>query len=90
MFIHLGENIVVRSLDVIAILDWQLLKESEIANEFIDKNYKNNLEKASGEAKSIVITVDQIYFSPLSSNTLKKRANPLFDLESTLEDEISL
>lgn len=90
LFIHLGENIVVRSSDVITILDRQLLKSSSIVMEFIEKNSKQIIELANGDTKSIVVTADKIYFSPLSSSTLKKRAQHLLDIESNFEDEMSL
>jgi extracellular matrix regulatory protein B len=87
LFIHLGENVIVRSTDVIAILDKQLMKSSSIVTEFLEKQNKQVVELTIGETKSIVVTINQIYFSPLSSNTLKKRAQHISDLETTYEEE---
>ena len=36
LFIHVGEDIVIRSYDVVAILDWQLTEDSSHLNDFID------------------------------------------------------
>ncbi|RBW69154.1 extracellular matrix regulator RemB [Bacillus taeanensis] len=90
MFIHLGEDVVIRSSDVVTILDRQLLTTSEVTNEFIDRYKKDGLVvDISGDiAKSIVVTTDTIYLSPLSSITLKRRAQmvagfePLEDVEN--------
>ncbi|QDP38772.1 extracellular matrix regulator RemB [Radiobacillus deserti] len=77
MFIHIGSDHVIQSEDVIAIIDYQIISSSTINEEMlvnqkeIDK-VKNSIED---EAKSIVITKDAIYYSPLSVLTLKKRAS---------------
>lgn len=77
MFIHIGEDHVIDSEDVIAIIDKELLSSSSIVNEMIMNQRKNKkvFESSFDVAKSIVITKDYIYFSPLSVLTLKKRAN---------------
>ncbi|MYL34427.1 DUF370 domain-containing protein [Pontibacillus yanchengensis] len=77
MFIHIGEDHVIESHDVISIIDYELFSSSSIVEEMI-MNQRNNqrvFESPNAEAKSIVITKDYIYFSPLSVLTLKKRAN---------------
>ncbi|MDX8363274.1 MULTISPECIES: extracellular matrix regulator RemB [Bacillaceae] len=83
MFIHLGEDLIIRNSDIIAILDRQLLTSSPIIVEFI-KAHKSDTVQLSGETKSVVVTVDKVYFSPLSSNTLKKRAQMGSELDSIL------
>ncbi|MFT4416915.1 extracellular matrix regulator RemB [Fredinandcohnia humi] len=86
MFIHLGDNVIVRTSDVVTILDRQLLKSSSIVNEFLDKQKGRIVELANGNTKSVVVTVDKVYFSPLSSSTLKRRAQLVSELEATLEE----
>ncbi|WLR50869.1 DUF370 domain-containing protein [Bacillus tianshenii] len=83
MFIHLGEEIVIRSEDVIAIIDGQLIESSTIMSEFIrgQEREKGITEVSAGAAKSIVVTKDRVYFSPLSSVTLKRRSQMISDLE---------
>jgi extracellular matrix regulatory protein B len=76
----------VRSSDVITILDRQLLKSSSIVNEFLDVQKGRVVELSNGKTKSVVITVDKVYFSPLSSSTLKKRSQYVSDFETILEE----
>jgi extracellular matrix regulatory protein B len=74
LYIHLGDEMIVKTRDIIAIID----KESYISSNDMDgiihhlKNDSGPLAK--GSFKSIIVTNDQIYFSPLSSGTLKKRS----------------
>ncbi|WP_027415080.1 extracellular matrix regulator RemB [Aneurinibacillus terranovensis] len=83
MFIHLGGDIVVRSADVIAILDYHA-NSSKITRQFIKHAEKEGRVMASSneESKSYVITKDKVYCSPISSLTLKRRANFVSSLES--------
>ncbi|MEK5440135.1 MULTISPECIES: extracellular matrix regulator RemB [Fredinandcohnia] len=86
MFIHLGDNVMVRSSDVITILDRQLLKSSSIVNEFLDVQKDRVVELSNGNTKSVVVTVDKVYYSPLSSSTLKKRSQHVSDFETILDE----
>jgi extracellular matrix regulatory protein B len=82
MYLHIGEDILVKTDDVIAILDKQLLHSSPIIQEFLDKKEDVTLNLAKGSVKSIVITEKNVYYSPLASGTLKKRSSQktmLFD-----------
>lgn len=76
MFIHLGENVVVQTRDVVAIFDYEIAKESEDTLEFLNYHKEHqNLETISDELiKSIVLTTQEVFLSPLSSITLKRRA----------------
>jgi extracellular matrix regulatory protein B len=74
MYLHIGEDILVKSNDVIAILDKQLLQSSPILLEFLQKKEEVILNLAKGSIKSIVITDNHVYYSPLASATLKKRS----------------
>ncbi|WP_449538440.1 extracellular matrix regulator RemB [Ferdinandcohnia sp. Marseille-Q9671] len=82
----MGDNVMVRSSDVITILDRQLLKSSSIVNEFLDVQKDRVVELSNGKTKSVVVTVDKVYFSPLSSSTLKKRSQYVSDFETILEE----
>lgn len=83
MFIHLGGDTVIRSKDIIAILDKQVKETSEITESFLDFHAaaEQEEEKIKDMTKAIVITTDQIYFSPISSATLKRRAHFVSDIE---------
>lgn len=75
MFIHIGGDTVVSSSDVIAIFDIDS-KDKPATKAFLEQ------ESALGrvevvdvaELKSFIITDTKVYFSPISSLTLKKRA----------------
>ncbi|MBU7594120.1 extracellular matrix regulator RemB [Metabacillus halosaccharovorans] len=81
MYIHLGDNHVVPSKEVVMILDRQSSQDSSIVDEFFKEQRDKIVQLASNDAKSIIITLDKIYFSPLSSSTLKKRAQVAFDID---------
>jgi extracellular matrix regulatory protein B len=81
LYIHLGDNFVVPSKEVVTILDRQSSQSSSIVTEFLEKQEDKIVQLSHGEAKSIVVTMDKIYYSPLSSSTLKKRAQIAFDIE---------
>ncbi|WP_026678441.1 extracellular matrix regulator RemB [Fictibacillus gelatini] len=83
MLLHLGEDVVIKSHEIIAILDYNALYESKDIELFLDVQKKeNNVRDLSEDhPKSIVITDKLVYISPLSSTTLKKRANDRAELE---------
>ncbi|RHW40435.1 DUF370 domain-containing protein [Neobacillus notoginsengisoli] len=68
MYIHIGEDHMVRVKDIIAIIDKDSVAASGI------RNTGDSINLSKGPIKSVVITEKNIYFSPLSSNTLKKRS----------------
>ncbi|MGM9924419.1 MAG: extracellular matrix regulator RemB [Bacillus sp. (in: firmicutes)] len=74
MYISIGGEIVIKSKDLIAILDQHIINESEIMRNFLQKTAENTAEATKDTYKSIVITTDKVYFSPLSSTTLIKRS----------------
>lgn len=79
MYVHIGENILIRSTDIITILDKQTVEASPISLEFMEKQKKIISNIKGSIYKSIVITKDTIYLSPIASNTLKKRSMQLMD-----------
>lgn len=76
MYIHLGGERIIRSSELIAIFDVSIEKNSKISKQFITDAIKNKkIEMISEEeSKSMVVTMDQVYYSPISAATLKKRA----------------
>ncbi|WP_080871872.1 extracellular matrix regulator RemB [Oceanobacillus timonensis] len=86
MFIHIGNDNVIRSREVISIINYDLYTNTSGMYQLIQEWKKKN--KVSGpeeEAKSIMITEDHIYFSSLSVATLRKRTGILTTI-SNLED----
>ncbi|MBP2243141.1 hypothetical protein J2Z40_003729 [Cytobacillus eiseniae] len=77
MYIHVGEDILVRSKDIIAILDKASVNSSKYVEEFLECRKQSIINLSKGSFKSIVITSKEIYFSPLASGTLKKRSQKL-------------
>lgn len=79
MYMHLGNNCVIPTKDLIAILNIEEPSEDvldiiEVAR--LDKKMINISDK--GKEKALVICEDKVYMSPISSLTLYRRAgNPL-------------
>lgn len=82
MYIHLGGDKIIRSSELVAIFDISIEKSSKISKQYITYSKQEiNLEIiGEEEAKSIVVTKSTVYYSPISSTTLKKRANVLSDI----------
>jgi len=77
VLIHIGGDIIVRSNDVIVILDVNHLVKNNSKKAEVLKNLetsKDVIKITNDEAKSLVITTDKLYYSPVSSLTLKKRS----------------
>ncbi|RKD22868.1 DUF370 domain-containing protein [Ammoniphilus oxalaticus] len=83
MFIHLGGDTVVRSDEVIAIIQ-RGMEVSKITKQFLEgENSGQQVIRISNEeTKSYVVLRDRIYCSPISSLTLKRRADYVSSLES--------
>lgn len=79
MFIHLGGEKIIRANELIAIFDLSMEKTSKISKQFISHAENEKRLEMIGEedSKSLVVTVNKVYYSPISSSTLKKRANQL-------------
>ena len=79
MFLHLGSDVSVALKDVIAINDYSYLKT--INKEFL-KNMRSKkfiIDISENDPKSFVITDKKIYLTAISSVTLKKRADNLYN-----------
>lgn len=77
MYVHVGEDILVRTKDIVAIIDKDTVNTSEIVKEYLNGQNENIIHLAKGSYKSLVVTTDKIYYSPLASGTLKKRSSKL-------------
>ncbi|MZQ82665.1 DUF370 domain-containing protein [Paenibacillus sp. 5J-6] len=79
MFIHLGGEKIIRASELIAIFDISIEKSSKISKQFILQAVKDKKTEKIGEeeCKSLVVTKSKVYYSPISSTTLKKRAHLL-------------
>jgi hypothetical protein len=79
MYIHLGGEKIIRTSQVVAIFDISIEHSSKLSRQFVAQAQKNRGVETIGEEepKSIVVTDDRVYFSPISTSTLKKRAHQL-------------
>lgn len=79
MYVHLGGERVIRSSELVAIFDVSIEKSSKLSKQFMANAHKVKNIEAIGEEgpKSVVITKGKVYYSPVSSTTLKKRARYL-------------
>lgn len=77
MYIHLGGEKIVRATELVAIFDVSIEQSSKLSKQFVAGARKRKDVETIGEEepKSIVITEKKIYYSPISSSTLKKRAH---------------
>ncbi|AJD89324.1 hypothetical protein JMA_00070 [Jeotgalibacillus malaysiensis] len=77
MYVHIGEDAMVRMNDIVAIMDVQAADDSLIMEQFMKDNENGIVDLCQSACKSIVITDFKVYLSPLSSATLKKRAEKM-------------
>ena len=76
MYIHIGEDLNIRAQDVVAILDNKSVNSSFFVEEFLKHHPERVINLSKKSFKSVVITKDSVYLSPLASGTLRKRSNP--------------
>lgn len=81
MYLHIGDDILVHTDEIVAILDKKLLESSPILAEFLQQKAEVTLHLAQKSIKSIVVTTKHVYYSPLASVTLKKRSQQHFVVE---------
>ena len=74
MYVHIGDDTLVYLSDIIAILDMQMVKESETMQELLENQKSSVVNIANGSFKSLVITPNHMYLSPVAFATLKKKA----------------
>ncbi|SHH30397.1 extracellular matrix regulator RemB [Tepidibacter thalassicus] len=93
MFLHLGGDCNILISDIIFILDSQSILKSKNCVNFFEQIEKNNkiIRLTKQNPKSIVVTKYKenfiIYYSPISSLTLLKRAG--FSNSDSLETEVT-
>ena len=77
MYLHIGEDTLVRTKEIIAIIDKESANFSTIIDEFLTHREHEVVNLSKKKYKSIVFTENQIYYSPLAAGTLKKRSRKL-------------
>ena len=84
MFIHIGNENVIRSKDIVSIIDYNIISSSTIMDEMMTANQDIIIGPVE-DAKAVVITNEHLYLSTLSVATLKKRASIMSTI-SKLDD----
>lgn len=81
MFIHIGGDVVISSAEVVSINDLHTTS-SDATKEFLEVAKEEGFIRdiSNGNPKSFIITSKHVYLSPISSLTIKKRANFLKSL----------
>ena len=81
MYLHLGGDVAVRIKDIVAIMDMETTSTSKKTREFLKITQKHGeIISVNNELPKsyVIITQDKrtkVYISPISSQTLLKRAN---------------
>ncbi|MDQ0176320.1 extracellular matrix regulator RemB [Bacillus chungangensis] len=83
MYIHVGADRMIRTHDIIAILDSKTANESLSVRRYLESAASSVSNLSKGAYKSLVITNQHIFLSPLASNTLKKRSKKWSSQAST-------
>ncbi|MBM7585072.1 hypothetical protein JOC86_001614 [Bacillus pakistanensis] len=86
MYIHVGEDVMVRTDEIVAIIDKDTVQFSSELQDFLKKKENQISNLAKGSYKSLVVTVNHLYLSPLASNTLKKRSKRWSAQENVLNN----
>ncbi|MFW5788154.1 MAG: extracellular matrix regulator RemB [Halanaerobiales bacterium] len=81
MFLHIGDNHMVDSREVVLIGDIESSGSSEITEEFLHISGEEGfiVDYSNGNARSFILTGETIYFSMISSATLAKRMRNLIN-----------
>lgn len=81
MYLHLGEDTVINSKNVIGIFDMDTSTVNKATRDYLEKAEKENkIVYVNYELpKSFVVTGDKVYVSPLNTGTLLKRTRQEFN-----------
>ena len=77
MYIHIGEDLNIRAKDIISILDKESANQSSLVREFLKQQSERVINLSKNPYKSVIVTYDKVYLSPIASGTLKKRSNQM-------------
>ena len=79
MFIHLGENTVIRDSEIIGIFDMDTSTVNKATRDYLSRAEKEKrvIYVNYDLPKSFIITDSRVYVSPLNTATLNKRAEKL-------------
>ena len=75
MYLHVGNDTVVKTSELVAVLTAKMVNDSPLLQKFLTEN--KVIDLAEGNPKSIVITVHHIYLSPIGSTALKRKSTKM-------------
>lgn len=79
MYLHIGNNIILKKEEIIGIFDYKEMQENKISSKFLEKIKSNIMNNEILAEKSIILTIEKGemkgYLSNISSITLLKRNN---------------
>jgi hypothetical protein len=85
MFLHLGGDVIISKKDIVGMFDLKKTTINRSTKEFLElADSQGKTIYINDSPKSFIATKNKVYFSPISSTTLLKRAN----LKNTMDDYI--
>jgi hypothetical protein len=76
MFVHIGNDIMIDSKDIIMILDYPRYKKFSLPEDFLKNKGQSlivNSKLIEKNIKTIIITTKKVFFSNIAPTTLAKR-----------------
>lgn len=77
MYLHLGGDVLIKKDKIVAIIDLEIASEGKNNSKFLN-NIKDNNKiiyiSEPGKEKSLIISSENYFLSPISSTTLFKRS----------------
>lgn len=85
MFLHIGNNVLLKSSEIIGIFNVSALQEDTKGRRFLNEvRQRGGIEDISeGKASTIILTDDRVYITRISSATLLARSRE--DVRDTLD-----
>ncbi|MDD2420994.1 MAG: DUF370 domain-containing protein [Heliobacteriaceae bacterium] len=78
MYLHLGDEVVIPTTEIIAIVAWSAPAQAAATRALVfaarEKGYLRRIAP-KGKEKAVVVSRNNVYLSPISALTLMKRAN---------------
>ncbi len=89
LFIHVGGDIILRTKDIIAILNQDIREQASVTTQFLkaEERRKKKTVISADYIKSIIVTNHEIFYSPVSTLTLNKRALGKAMIDQSLDRE---
>lgn len=90
MYVHLGGDLIVPVMDVVAVIDTRLVESSDINREFVNRAHQAKRLRGgelTADAKALVVTKTGVIASGVSPPTLARRLRRLRQAAAAWERE---